>query len=119
MITKLTGQEMKPTPVVGIAQKLNGVFTGVLLDKGHERKMKKGKKFVYRFKVVSGDMPISVRDGEGFKDVDVKAGDEVSVFAGTVLHKAFQKAEIGMALKMTYLGIPVGKEYHNFDVEVV
>ncbi len=120
MGTKLTGQGFTPTPVVNITGKVNGKFVGVLMDKGIERKMKRGKKFVYAFNVNSSDMSIQLPDASGeYKNTDVPQGTKVAVFAPTVLHKALQLATVGQTITVEYLGPKEGKNgaYHSFDVE--
>jgi hypothetical protein len=123
MGTKLTGQGLKPTPVVSVTQKEGGKFVGKLLAGAREVKLRRGKGYVYEFALSDTDMPIQIKDENGnYADVsEIAEGDKVSIFAPTVLRSALDKAAVGNVIQIIYLGKESGDkgEYHNFDVELV
>lgn len=117
---KLTGQSLKPTPVVDV--RTGGkFFIGELLQERREVKVKKGKKAVYEFKVIDTDASIQVKNEDGeYVEATVAAGDKVSVFAPTVLDSALREVQIGTKVKIVTKGMLTGvsgTSFYGFDAE--
>lgn len=118
MGTKLTGQGIKPTPVVAIKKTPDTFFKGVLRDMGTERRLKKGMATVFTFELDSTDMDLHIKNPATGKYDDLKEvaqGDVVSVFAPTVLKAALLRGKVGAMTTIKFLGMK--ENYYNYDVE--
>lgn len=117
---KLSGQIMDSV-VINVKDKINQYFIGTLTSEAKEVKMRKGKGYVYEFKLEDTDMPTQMKNEDGeYVETPVEEGDTVSVFAPTVLRLALNRSSVGKRIKFVYLGKEEGKgsnDYHNYDVE--
>lgn len=50
--------------------------------------------------------------------IENEKGEKIALWENTVLKRKLKEIPIGKKLKITYLGIPEKKTYHNYDVEV-
>jgi hypothetical protein len=121
---KLTGNSNTSSVLVQIKEKEGVTFVGKLLDMGKEVKLKRGKTMVFTFQAEDGTANYVKKDEKGnYAPAEVKEGEEVSLFAPTVLTKALLKSSVGKRIKITYLGLVQpdsgGSEYHSFDVEEI
>lgn len=119
---KLKGKprDFKPTPTVRLKDKEGARFIGRFLGKKKDAVPTKRLPAIYEFAAIGGDAPISIKTGpKQFQTVDVNEGDTIALFGTTVLDNKLEEAEKGRVLAITYLGIPEGKAYQDYDVEDV
>jgi hypothetical protein len=125
--TKLSTNSLGSSVVVNVRGEKGTYFVGKLLAhksvasqykdeagnaKNHE---------VYEFSVEDTTMDTQKKEGKEYKNVDVAAGDSVSIFAPTRLNNALRQAEVGWKIKITYLGLgkatKFGGKPHDYEVE--
>lgn len=116
------GPGVEDKPSVFLTGNIGDSFTGRMLGFKKEIKTKLGGvKFLYELAAVDGNAPISKKSGDGYVDVDVSAGDPVTLFASSLLHKMLQQVQVGETVKITFLGKVKSKKgfaYNNFEAEV-
>jgi hypothetical protein len=127
--TKLNTSSLGASVIVNVRGEKGTYFVGKLL--GHKQvaspyKNETGivKNYeVYEFAVEDTTMETHKKEGKEYKNVDVAAGDAVSIFAPTRLNNALRQAEVGWKIKITYLGLgkatKFGGKPHDYEVEVI
>lgn len=106
-------------PVVRIHEKEGSRFVGFIQEKS-ETKFGEAVTFL----VEDGDAPIAIKDSNGtFVEVDVKAGDKVTVFAGGQLKDKLAMAKPGEKLEIIFKGKKLnpksGRRFNDYVVNVL
>lgn len=115
---ELTGNGGNAGPTVKITDKAGTKFVGVLKGKAPSRF---GARYI--FNILDTNAPITLKEGESLKEVEVAENDEVSVFASGQLDEKLSKAENGEKIEINFLGKKLnpksGRYYNDFKADVI
>lgn len=115
---ELKGSGGALTPTVKLSQKDGSKFIGVLEG---SKPGTYGK--IFQFKVEDTDAPITLKEGEHIKEVDVKVGDLVAVFGSGQLGEKLSQAKIGEKIEIVFKGKKLnpntGRYFNDYSANVI
>lgn len=113
--------ELKTNPTVRLADKLGSRFVGRYLSSKDITINSKPSK-LHEFAALDGDALITVKDGNGYKEADVKEGDVVSVFGSSAIDTALAEAKAGEVIEIIFNGerkLKGGRRFNDYALAVL
>ena len=113
--------ELKSNPTVRLADKLGSRFVGRYLAAKDITINSKPSK-LYEFAALDGDALITIKDGAGYKEADVKEGDTVQVFGSSAIDTALREAKVGDTIEIIFNGekkLKGGRRFNDFALAVL
>lgn len=113
--------ELKSNPTVRLADKLGSRFVGRYIASREITINNKASK-LHEFNAVDGDALITVKDGAGYKEADVKEGDIVSLFGSVAIDTAVAQAKPGEILEFIFNGekkLKGGRRFNDIAVAIL
>lgn len=113
--------QLKSNPTVRLADKLGSRFVGKYIGTKDITINNKPSK-LHEFNAIDGDALITVKDGDTYREADIKEGDVVSLFGGKAVDTAVAQANPGETLEFTFNGekrLKGGRRFNDISVAVI
>lgn len=113
--------ELKSNPTVRLADKLGSRFVGKYIGSRDITINSKPSK-LHEFGAVDGDALITVKDGNGYKEADVKEGDTVSLFGSKAIDTAVAQVKAGEVVEFIFNGekkLKGGRRFNDIAVAIL
>jgi hypothetical protein len=113
--------ELKSNPTVRLADKLGSRFVGKYIASRDITINNKPSK-LHEFGAVDGDALITVKDGNGYKEADVKEGDTVSLFGSKAIDTAVAQVKPGEVVEFIFNGekkLKGGRRFNDIAVAIL
>lgn len=121
MAKRTLSTELKSNPTVRLADKLGSRFVGKYIASRDITINSKPSK-LHEFAAVDGDALITVKDGNGYKEADVKEGDTVSVFGSKAIDTAIAQVVAGETVEIIFNGerkLKGGRRFNDYAVAIL
>lgn len=118
---RVLSTELKSNPTVRLADKLGSRFVGKYIGSKDITINSKASK-LHEFSAVDGDALITIKDGNGYKEADVKEGDVVSVFGSKAIDTAIAQVVAGETVEIVFNGerkLKGGRRFNDFAISIL
>lgn len=113
--------ELKSNPTVRLADKLGSRFVGKYIGSKDITISGKPSK-LHEFNAIDGDALITVKEGNTYKEADIKEGDVVSLFGSKAIDTAVAQVVAGETLEFVFNGekkLKGGRRFNDIAVAVL
>lgn len=121
MAKRTLSTELKSNPTVRLSDKLGSRFVGKYVTSKDITINSKASK-LHEFHAVDGDALITVKDGNGYKEADVKEGDVVTVFGSKAIDTAIAQVVAGETVEIVFNGqrnLKGGRRFNDFAISIL
>lgn len=113
--------ELKSNPTVRLTDKLGSRFVGKYIASKDISINNKPSK-LHEFNAIDGDALITVKEGNTYKEADIKEGDVVSLFGSKAIDTAVAQVVAGEVLEFVFNGekkLKGGRRFNDIAVAVL